>query len=104
MTLSGKNVWQETEETHQEEMKINQAEKLHEMPQKTTSWKMFENKLKNFSFTFTMFTWFVCKKLTEENCEVLVFSIQFPNVLKKNLYPCLFLSCRMFVAGPSNLS
>ena len=32
MTLSGKNVWQETEETHQEEIKINQAEKLYEMP------------------------------------------------------------------------
>ena len=31
MTLSGKNVWQETEETHQEEIKINQAENLYEM-------------------------------------------------------------------------
>ena len=32
MTLSGKNVWQETEEMHQEEIKINQTEKLYEMP------------------------------------------------------------------------
>ena len=31
MTLPGKNVWQEREEAHQEEIKINQAEKLWEM-------------------------------------------------------------------------
>ena len=27
-----KNVWQDIEETRQEEIKINQAEKLYEMP------------------------------------------------------------------------
>ena len=59
---------------------------------KTISWKMFENKLKNFSFTCAMFTQFICKKLTEEKnykCEVLVYE-QFRNVREKSL--SLFLS------------
>ena len=53
---------------------------------------MFENELKNFSFTFTMFSRFACKKLTEENfkCEVLVFSKHFCNDLKKNYIPVSF--------------
>ena len=102
MTLSGKNVWQETEETHQEETK-----KLYEMPQKTISWKMFENENKRMFLSLLQclhgsFVKSQQKKIYK--CEVLVFSKQFRNVHKKNLYPCLFLSCRLFVADPANLS
>ena len=80
MTLSGKNVWQETEETHQEEIKIKTG---GEVVRNAIKNYLMENvwKQTNVSLTFTMLTRFVCKKLKS-----------------------LFLSCRLFIADPANLS